>query len=606
MPAPPTKTIDYIFSFAKAREQTKTTKHDKVDEINPSASSMQKITRPAARKTTPNRTKTIKFSAKLFVPQHTKSSDGKTLTELYDIDFENDQIEEGSKSIIYKCRFKENNEERAVKISEKSGWNDDENAKIKHETQTLKKMDHPNIVKIYSTFEDDKYEYIVMDYCKGGELRDQLLRGSGFGEYYTAVLIKTILSAINYCYQKHNIVHLGIKPENILLEGHRQVEQLKLIDFGNSIVAEKSTKLDRLIGNAAYLAPESLQYHTYSHKTDMWAIGVIAFYSLSKKFPFDAPTDRETLELILNSKEEVAKKEIFIGEAWETISDDAMDFIAQLLAFEQFKRPSAKNALKHPWIQRVTEAQAEVLLKRDATVAKAVTENLFQFHAPSKLQQAAVTFIASQCLDRFDRDDIEKIYQAVDSSGAGKLSKDDVKTAFKKFVNIDLTDSEVNTLFERLDFVGTKYIDYSEFLVAALPEEVLLAEENVKKAFETFDKDGDGMISHEDLKQVLGFFLDIDDDRMDGYIRDKILKQIDTGDDSGQISFKVFEKMLRQTKNGPGREARAAAAATAEPEAATAATSKEATIGGGVDRMSISVDIFSQYKTVFERNKRKS
>ena len=68
-----------------------------------------------------------------------------------------------------------------------------------------------------------------MDYCKGGELRDQIIRGTGLSEFYVAVLIKTVLTSINYCFTKHSVVHLGLKPENILLEGDRQVEQLKLI-----------------------------------------------------------------------------------------------------------------------------------------------------------------------------------------------------------------------------------------------------------------------------------------------------------------------------------------------------------------------------------------
>jgi calcium-dependent protein kinase len=131
------------------------------------------ITRPTARQTTPNRSKTIKFSAKLFVPEHTKSSDGsgKSLADAYSVDFENDVIEEGSKSVIYKCIYKETGEERAVKIVEKSSWNDDANASIRSEIELLRKMDHPNIVRVFSTYEDDKYYYIVMDYCKGGELR---------------------------------------------------------------------------------------------------------------------------------------------------------------------------------------------------------------------------------------------------------------------------------------------------------------------------------------------------------------------------------------------------------------------------------------------------
>ena len=557
------------------------------------------ITRPTARQATPNRTKTIKFSAKLFVPEHTKSSDGsgKSLDDMYSVDFVNDMIEEGSKSVIYKCIYKETGEERAVKIVEKSSWNDDENANIRSEIELLRKMDHPNIVRVFSTFEDNKYYYIVMDYCKGGELRDQIIRGTGMSEFYVALLIKTVLSTINYCFLKHGVIHLGLKPENILLEGHRSVDQMKLIDFGNSKHAPNGIKTERLIGAAAYLAPESLQYNTYSHKTDIWAIGVIAYMALSGYMPFEADTDRETLELVINSKEEVARKDIFKGDAWASVSDDAIDFVSQLLSFEAFKRPSAKDALNHPWIQRVTQAQTEVRQKRDMSLTKIAMDNLFSFRAPTKLQQAALTYIASQCLSQFEKTDIERIFQTLDLNGLGKLSKEDIKQAHAKYMEDEkdvkkLTNGELKELFEQVDFVGDQTIDYSEFLVAALPEEKLLTETNIKKTFHAFDKDGDDIISAEDLKQVLAPLANDMQDAasLDRYIQEKILTQVKTD----KITYDVFAEMLRETKNGPGRDL--------NRRASDQLTSEEFKMKSAVDQMSISGNVFDQYRLAFERN----
>lgn len=542
----------------------------------------------------PIRTTTLKFTAKDFVAQHTKSADGKSLAEDYDIDFDKDVIEEGTKSIVYRCTHKATGEERAVKIVEKSSWNDDANDSIKHEIDLLKKMDHPNIVRIFSTFEDEKHYYIVMDYCKGGELRDQLYSGTGLSEYYIAVLMKTLLSTINYVYEKHQVVHLGIKAENILLEGHRHVEQLKLIDFGNSIQAPKAQKLDRLVGAAAYLAPESLQHQNYGHKTDCWAIGVLAFLGLSGSTPFAADSDMETLELILNSKEEVLNKDIFKGEAWEGISSDAIDFVSKMLSFEPFKRPSAKEALQHPWIKRVTEAQVEVIEKYDTPLAQSSMENMFKLQATSKLQQAALTYIASQCLTWFDKQSMERIFQGVDVRASGKLTKEDVKIAYQKYM-VDtgksqhaLTGTEVDELFQRVSFAGNNTVEYSEFLVAALPKEVLLTDENIQKAFATFDKDADGKISEDDLKKVLSFYMNTEEGSLDLYIRDKVLKQMPVGED-GKIGFDSFAEMLRNSKSGPGRDPDAALAQEQQDDADNAA-------------VPFSGNIFDQYRLVFERN----
>jgi calcium-dependent protein kinase len=88
---------------------------------------------------------------------------------------------------------------------------------LKNEIEILKDLDHPNIVKMYEFLEDEKRYYIVTEICKGGELFDEILNRSKFDETDAACVMKQLLSAINYCHQKH-IVHRDLKPENILLE----------------------------------------------------------------------------------------------------------------------------------------------------------------------------------------------------------------------------------------------------------------------------------------------------------------------------------------------------------------------------------------------------
>lgn len=538
----------------------------------------------------PNRTQTIKFSADSFVARYGgKSVDFESVSfeDVYEVSFEEDKIEEGDRSTIFKCRHRESREERAVKRIEKSRWNEDENEKIHKEVQLLRSMDHPNIIKIYAIFEDDKYIYIVMEYCSGGELYAHMFRGSGFSEYYTAVLIKTLLSTVNYFYSKKKVVHLGIKPENILLESHGQIELLKIIDFGNSIIAPKAMQMNSLIGNPQYLAPESAKSNKYSHKTDIWAIGVLMFASLSGTLPFDASNHAETLELIVNSKEDVATRKLFTGPGWEAVSDDAIDLLSQLLSYEQFKRPSAKVALSHPWIERVTEAQSEVMQKRDAAVANLALNNLFQFSASSKLQQAALTYISSQLLTKFDTASFDNFFQAMDISGAGKLTKDDLKKSYSKFLGEELSESEVDGLFEALDVNSSNFVEYTEWLVAALPEAVLLSEANLKKTFDAFDKDLDGNISAEDLKHVLRVFLNIGDESVDIYIREKILEQVKTGED-GKLTYAVFVDMLRETKNGPGRDLKA---------------TEDKNLEKGEEDLSVAREnLFEKHKLAFERN----
>ena len=90
-------------------------------------------------------------------------------------------------------------------------------------------MDHPNIVKYYETYDDVKYQYLVMELCSGGELFDRVSdKNKNYSEHDSAVILEKLLKAINHCHSM-NISHRDIKPENIMYGADGEV---KLIDFG--------------------------------------------------------------------------------------------------------------------------------------------------------------------------------------------------------------------------------------------------------------------------------------------------------------------------------------------------------------------------------------
>ena len=197
-----------------------------------------------------------------------------------------------------------------------------------------------------------------------------------------------------------------MKPENILLPLDSDIEGLKLIDFGNSIVAPKerilvapkTSKLNPLLGNVACNFPENIQYQSYSHKSDTWACHVIAYSTLAGCLLFQGPEDKETLELIMNSKDDLETKELFQEPVWEGVSPEAINVMSSLLSYRQWKkRPTAKQALNHPWIQCVAaKAQAEVLNKRGIDIASEAATTMLGFSAPDKLPHAVVTYMGSQ------------------------------------------------------------------------------------------------------------------------------------------------------------------------------------------------------------------
>jgi len=277
----------------------------------------------------------VKIKSSNFVMQHA----GK-LRDYYRI---GKMLGSGAFGEVRVCVHRESNNQRAVKVLRKSHMDEDEKRMFFNEINVLKDLDHPNILKMYEFFEDEKRYYIVTDICKGGELFDEIVKRGKFDEKDAGVLIKQVLSCINYCHV-NNIVHRDLKPENILLETNKEFDQIKIIDFGTSLVVSDGQKLDEKLGTPYYIAPEVLA-KSYGSKCDIWSIGVITFIILSGIPPFNGASDQEIMKKVKLGKFN------FNDPAWKGISDMCKDFISKLLTLDQTKRPSAEEALKHPWLE---------------------------------------------------------------------------------------------------------------------------------------------------------------------------------------------------------------------------------------------------------------
>lgn len=121
----------------------------------------------------------------------------------------------------------------------------------------MSNLDHPNIIKLYETFEDDKNIYLVMEICEGGELFDRIIDRGFFSEVDARTIFTQIMQAINYCHSK-NISHRDLKPENFLFLTKHDDSPIKVIDFGLSKNFDHSSAMTTKAGTPYYISPEVL------------------------------------------------------------------------------------------------------------------------------------------------------------------------------------------------------------------------------------------------------------------------------------------------------------------------------------------------------------
>merc|ERR1719313_2664596 len=210
----------------------------------------------------------VKIKASNFVMQHA----GK-LRDHYRI---GKMLGSGAFGEVRVCVQRGSGAQRAVKVLRKSHMDEDEKKMLFNEINNLKDLDHPNILKMYEFFEDEKRYYIVTDICKGGELFDEIVSRGKFTENDAAMLMKQVLSCINYCHKNH-IVHRDLKPENVLFDENK--------------------KLDEKLGTPYYIAPEVLAKN-YGAKCDIWSCGVITYIVLSGIPPFNGASDQEIMKKV--------------------------------------------------------------------------------------------------------------------------------------------------------------------------------------------------------------------------------------------------------------------------------------------------------------------
>ena len=133
-----------------------------------------------------------------------------------------------------------------------------EKDRFEKEIDILASLDHPNIIKLYSVYEDEKAYHLVTEYCSGGELFTSIVEKGHYLESDAARLMSKIFLAVNNLHA-NNIVHRDLKPENFLFESNEAGAELKLIDFGLSnkfFDKFQFMEMHSMVGTPSYVAPE--------------------------------------------------------------------------------------------------------------------------------------------------------------------------------------------------------------------------------------------------------------------------------------------------------------------------------------------------------------
>eukprot|EP00484_Ammonia_sp_Unknown_P023559 CAMPEP_0197025608 /NCGR_PEP_ID=MMETSP1384-20130603/5873_1 /TAXON_ID=29189 /ORGANISM="Ammonia sp." /LENGTH=622 /DNA_ID=CAMNT_0042454151 /DNA_START=11 /DNA_END=1879 /DNA_ORIENTATION=- len=264
---------------------------------------------------------------------------------------------------VIAAKHRVSNEEFAIKIIDKRKCNQQ---MLHREIQILKQLSNPYIVELCDLFETRKYLYIVMEFCRGGELFDKIanLDGDHYSEVDCCGIMHQLASGVQYMH-KMGIVHRDLKPENILCV-EDSIKKVKIADFGisanfgeqliddeeeeESAAAKKANRtMKTRVGTLSYTAPEILAHKPYDHRVDYWSLGVIMYILVCGYPPFDGDTDFDVSDSITNDKLE------FEPEDWNHVSKATQTLVRNLLSKDPSKRTNCNDIIKTVWKLEISQ-----------------------------------------------------------------------------------------------------------------------------------------------------------------------------------------------------------------------------------------------------------
>ncbi|KAG2214684.1 hypothetical protein INT45_010962 [Circinella minor] len=251
----------------------------------------------------------------------------------------------GNFASVYLATDKETTGEVAVKIINKSRFERRPKMlpSVIQEISILMSLEaHPCIIQIGKVFNEPKYLYLLLEYVRGGELFDYVIKRKKLTELETRFIFLQLFCAIDFLHSR-DIAHRDLKPENVLLVDHKTLH-VKITDFGLAKMQNGQSPFVSQCGTPDYVAPEILDstgVRAYGRECDLWSLGVMLYICLCGFPPFNDERAPPPM------KEQIKRGLFEFPEPyWTNIAPEGTkDLIRKLLTTDPAQRITAKRAL---------------------------------------------------------------------------------------------------------------------------------------------------------------------------------------------------------------------------------------------------------------------
>lgn len=330
------------------------------------------------------------------------------LLELFEI---GDVLGTGAFSEVKLATKRATGEKFAMKIIDRAKCKGKESM-IETEVNILLQVQHDNIIQLHEMYEIDNKIYLLMQLVTGGELFDDIVKRVKYTEADASKIIHKILEAVSYLHEK-KIAHRDLKPENLLLSDRSANPKVMLSDFGLSKILDDDEVMRTACGTPGYVAPEVLRKRGYGPEVDLWSIGVISYILLCGYPPFYDSNNAVLFRQIMSGRFE------FDRPWWDNVSEEAKDFIRNLLVLDPQQRFTTAQALEHPFIARYGHKPASLIIPMIVPTTQKEGEEALGIRARD-LRQDEPNLAAVVCRELGNRGSIKVDVHSVQEDPCGR------------------------------------------------------------------------------------------------------------------------------------------------------------------------------------------
>ena len=320
------------------------------------------------------------------------------------------------------------------------------------------------------------------------------------------------------------IPNLKFKGENnIYNSGKFEILKygIKLNDFYNDKICQRN---NLTIDSMLYFSPETIS-NNKTETCDIWSCGIIMYFLLSGSFPFLGNNMEEIKSKIISGKF------IFDFDMFSGISEDAKDLIKKCLKNDKELRIKLNDTVKHPFFDDLKDSKVYLIDE------KKILENLKNQKERPIFYQMVLNFISYHFKDTELLIELSRIFYKIDRNSDGKITKDDLIVAYEE-VGEKINKKDLDEIIKNIDFDRNGFIEYNEFIRVCIPEDRLFTENNLKDAFDLFDKNKSGNISYLNVVEALE-----SEDRINPKMVD-LLKIEVTKMGNDNLNFEKFKNLM--------------------------------------------------------------